>query len=72
MFYKARGNYKGPQKTSARVRINIDKKPISLTSRINGDYNFARIFKSAKDSFSHNSKIVNKSTKTLQNVIIES
>lgn len=72
VFYKARANYKGPLKVTWKTRLNIDKKPKMLTARIKGDYNFVKIFKWAKDSFSYNSKIVNKSTKTYKNVDINS
>ncbi|XP_062612312.1 LOW QUALITY PROTEIN: uncharacterized protein LOC134274081 [Saccostrea cucullata] len=72
VFYKAKANYKGPKKSSLRVRVNIDKKPVAMTTRVKADYNFLKIFKGAKDSFTYNSKIVNKSTKALKNIVINS
>lgn len=72
VFYKVRANYKGPQKTTARVRLNTDKKPKSFGCKIIGDYNFVRIFKWAKDKFEYSSKILNKGTRTLTSIEVKS
>lgn len=72
MFYKIRANYKGPQKTTARVRLNTDKKPKSFGCKMIGDYNFVRIFKWAKDKFEYSSKILNKGTRTLTSIEVKS
>nr|XP_034313736.1 apolipophorins isoform X7 [Crassostrea gigas] len=72
VFYKIRANYKGPQKTTARVRLNTDKKPKSFGCKMIGDYNFVRIFKWAKDKFEYSSKILNKGTRTLTSIEVKS
>lgn len=72
MLYKIRANYKGPEKTTAKVRLSTDKKPISFGCKLIGDYNFVRIFKWAKDKFEYSSKILNKGTKTLTNIEVKS
>lgn len=64
VFYKIKTNYKGPERTTAKVRLYTEKEPISFGCKLIGDYNFVRIFKWAVGKFEYRSMLLSKDTLT--------